>query len=238
MIDAKRFAIVYNAFWQSATPTCDLFIRRANLDGYERWDAPVDGPRKGARQPLSAEYAFSVFVIAHEIRSGTIAKLSKKDIHARAWQETKDRLRPYAVQGLDLDTDFSDEERADSEDLTRRLVTFFFGRDLTLTTRPRFPGCGYIDMSEGDVLCGSTLFEVKTVDRKFRGMDLRQLLTYAALNKSAKMVEISHIGLFNPRRGISVEFELEELCLGISGKTAEVLLSEIIETVSSGEMSR
>ena len=70
-----------------------------------------------------------------------------------------------------------------------------------------------------------------------RSIDLRQLLTYAALNKSSGGFELNRIGLFNPRRGIFAEFSLDEVCLGVSGTTAEILLSEIIVTISSGDMS-
>ena len=238
VIDAKRFATVYNAFWHSAAPTCDLFVRRANLDGYDRVDAPLKGPPENARRPLSAEYAFSRFGIEHEIRNGVIGPLSEEEMHTHAWQKTIERLRPYALQGLDIDSPFSDEEKTDSLTVAKRLMQFFSEQHPTLIIRPRFVGCGYIDMSEGDVLVGSTLFEVKTVDRTIRSSDLRQLLTYAALNKSASTFVLDRVGLFNPRRGISAEFDLEDVCLGISGKTAEGLLSEIIGTVSSGEMSR
>ena len=238
MIDAKRFATVYNAFWQSATPTLDLFVRRANLCEYRRLYPPLDAEQLCSRQPLLAEYAFSVFAITYELRIGNIVELSDENIHTRAWREAKARLLPYAAQGLDLDTAFSKKESIGSRGLTKRLTEFFCDRDQTLAIRPCFFGCGYIDMSEGDVLFGSTLYEVKSVDRMIRGTDLRQLLTYAALNKSAESFELNSIGWFNPRRGIHAEFDLEEICLGISGKTTDVLLSEIIETISSGGISR
>ena len=238
MIDAKRFATAYNAFWQYAAPTCDLFVRRANLDGYERWDAPLMGAAKSTRQALSAEYAFSQFIIEHEIAAGIIPPIHTDDKHARAWREATVRLTPYADQGLDIVTTFSDDEKNESKELSRRLLRFFINRQVPLRTRPLFPGCGYIGMSEGDLLSGSTLFEAKSVDRMIRGIDLRQLLTYAALNKSGRIFELDKIGIINPRRGISVEFELDEVCIGISGKPADALLYEIIETVSSGAMSR
>ena len=238
MIDARRFATVYNAFWQSTTPTCELFVRRVNLDGYERLDPPLDGPREGGRQALAAEYAFARLAIQHQQQADAVQNPLGEEVHALAWQAATDQLSPYAVQGLDIETPFREEERIDALKITDRLMKFFSRRRLPLTIRPCFRGCGYIDTSQGDVMFGSTLFEVKTVDRMIRGIDIRQLLTYAALNKNAKCYNLSHIGLYNPRRGIAAEFELEDVCLGISGKSSEALLSEIIETASSGEMSR
>ena len=238
MIDARRFATAYNSFWQYAAPTLDLFVRRANLDGYRRWDAPLEKAAAGDRQALVAEFAFSEFLVERGIENGIIADMPDHEKYARVWSEAKGALRPYAAQGLDVETELTEDERGYGRRLTQRLSRFFANRPDILTMRPCFPGCGYIDMSVGDLMAGSTLFEVKSVDRMMRGIDLRQLLTYAALNSSAKKFDLAKIGIVNPRRGISAEFDLEEICLGISGKHADTLLTEIIETVSSGEMSR
>ena len=238
MIDAKKFATAYNAFWQYSTPTCDLFVRRVNLGGYDRWAPPLDAAEDSVRKALSSEYAFSLFSIRQEMKAGAYSKLSNREAHSRALTQAVKRLRRYVPQGLDLHQPLDKSEKVDAQELARRLGRFFSTRRRTVLTRPVFPGCGYIDVSEGDVLFGSTLFEVKSVDRMIRGVDLRQLLTYSALNFSGKNFVVNSIGWFNPRRGISAEFELEEICFGISGKRAAVLLSEIVETISSGEISR
>ena len=83
-----------------------------------------------------------------------------------------------------------------------------------------------------------TLFEVKTVDRSFRGVDLRQLLTYAALNFASREREISTLGLVNPRRGVFFEMPVGDLCLDIAGRSSESLFAMIIQVLSSGELSR
>ena len=238
VIDAKRFATVYNAFWQAASPTCDLFVRRINMDGYERFDAPLKAPSRSNRQALVAEYAFTRFVLQHRLPTEAAQPPSEDKVHNLAWQQVRERLAPYTTQGLDVNTPFRKSEKQDAWRITQRLKKFFSSRRQPLNTRPSFPGCGYIDTSEADVLYGLTLFEVKTVDRMIRGTDLRQLLTYAALNKIGKCYKLSHVGVFNPRRGIYAELGLEDVCYGISGKSSEVLLTEIIEAASSGEMSR
>ena len=94
-----------------------------------------------------------------------------------------------------------------------------------------------ISSCEGDVFFESTLFEVKAGQRTFRAVDLKQLLTYAALNNSAQMPPIVSLGLFNPRMGISFCSEIDSICLEISGCTAAELLPEIIRVVSSGDLS-
>ena len=238
MMDAKQFANLYSAFWQTFTPSCELFVRDLNLFGYKRWEAPLENPTRDVRSSLCAEYAFSRFSIEHRLRKSGVGADSGRDIHRLAWEEATGRLAFYALQGLDLETPFSKNEQKDAVRLSGRLKRFFTKDWCTMTMRPRFPGCGYVDMSEGDVLDGPTLYEVKAVNRMFRSIDLRQLLTYAALNWSANNFEIDRIGVFNPRRGIFFEYALDEVCIGVSGNPPEILLPEIIETISSGEISR
>jgi len=81
-------------------------------------------------------------------------------------------------------------------------------------------------------------FEVKTVDRSFRSADLRQLLTYTALNSVSKEDDINVVGLVNPRRGLSFEMPVSEICMDISGRSAENLFSMVVQVFSSGEISR
>jgi len=101
-----------------------------------------------------------------------------------------------------------------------------------------YPGCGYIDESEGDVICGKTIYEVKTVDRRLRSVDIRQVITYAALNFISKKYEVENVGIFNPRRALFFEASLESVCSEISGRPAQELLADIVEAISSGAISR
>jgi hypothetical protein len=101
-----------------------------------------------------------------------------------------------------------------------------------------FSGCGFVDASEGDVIFGETIYEIKTVDRRFRGSDIRQAITYAALNFSGGQFDIRHIGLFNPRWGQFCDIGLDYVCAEISGRPAQELLAIVIQAISSGEISR
>jgi hypothetical protein len=209
-----------------------------NLDGYERWENPIDTRLDHSRRAVIAEFSFSRFVIAQNIQDGKIERLSNDDISNQAWKDSIKRLKPFEIEGLDLQSPLEVEELNEAIALSDRLYKFFNRQGGLIITRPQFPGCGFVDLSEGDVLVGSTLFEVKAVDRKFRSNDFRQLLTYAALNHSYRKYEIQTLGIFNPRRGIYGLFNLDELCVGVSGKHSAILLSDIIETISSGGISR
>jgi hypothetical protein len=238
MIDASTFAISFNAFWHAHTPTCEHFVRRLNLHGLDRVYPPMFQFAKTARRAVIAEYAFSLFVErrSDSVLAGEYASGSRRE---RAWSETVRRLEPYANQGLDIQNHLNEEEDREVAELANRLEQFF-NRSQQVVVRPIFPGCGYLDASEGDVIFGSTLYEVKTVERPVRSSDIRQTITYAALNAAfaPSRYEIRSVGLFNPRRGQSFDIEVEHICSEISGRPAQELFALIVQAISSGEISR
>lgn len=237
MIDAVNFSSSYNAFWNECTPTCEHFIRRLNLDGLERFEPPM---KKSAtsRRAFIAEFAFSLFIERKKDDAVGGKKRSARAIGLAARLETKSRLAPYAAQGLDLGREFDDEERREVNEIAKSLREFFHSSEKKLILRPVFSGCGYIDASEGDVIFGKTIFEIKTVERPFRSNDIRQAITYAALNYAAKKFDVENIGLFNPRSGQFFDVPFDLVSWEISGKSSQELFSIIIQTVSNSGISR
>ena len=58
MIDATTFAHSYHALWELYAPACELFVRRLNLDGYERFDVPLhSGVSRGAAPCLLSTHS-------------------------------------------------------------------------------------------------------------------------------------------------------------------------------------
>jgi hypothetical protein len=190
---------------------------------------------KAGRKALIAELGFSLMV--ERLRPQETPTDPAK-INEIAWNETRRRLKPFLGQGVDLDAPLQQSENIEVAAIEKRLMGFFNGNNFPIVARPLFKGCGFVDASEGDILTKSTLFEVKTVDRSFRSADLRQLLTYSALNSASREADISAVGLVNPRRGVSCEMQVGELCLDISGRSAENLFAMIVQVFSSGEISR
>ncbi len=238
MIDASTFANSYNAFWNAQTPTCEHFVHRLNLDGYERFRPPMAESGTAKRRALIAEYAFSLFVERVADVTAGANKRTEDAIWRAAWRAAEIRLRPYSAQGIDLDNNLSDEESHEVQQILTRLNHFFARIKRSVTLRPVFSGCGIVDASEGDVIFGGTIYEIKTVDRPFRSSDIRQAITYAALNFASKQFPIDSIGLFNPRRGTFCDVNLEEMCLEISGRPSEDFLAIVVQAISSGEISR
>ena len=231
MIDASSFAAQHNAFWADQTPTCEHFVRRLNLEFAKRWTRPLEKPEDRFRVAFVAELAFSRFC-------AKVARIPDHRIMEHALRDARKRLRPLIDNPASLEEQVSQIEETQALNLEGNLWSFFSCRKTQIVTRPLFHGCGYIDASEGDILSGSCLFEIKSVERSFRSIDIRQLITYCALNHSSGQFEFENIGVFNPRRGLYFELEIDGVSREISGQPKLELFESIIHTISSGEISR
>lgn len=231
MIDASRFAAHYNAFWTQRTPTSEHFVRRLNLELAQRWEPPLSKPDLEIRAAFIAEVAFARFSLS-------IQGLEREILEHKALSEARRRLLPLTNDPGSLNAPLTETEEQQAKSLGVRLAGFFRFRELPLALRPVFPGCGIIDASEGDVVSGTTLFEIKAVERPFRGFDLRQLLTYCALNHASQRYSLAKLGIYNPRRGLYVEMNIDQVCREMAGITAQEFFEDIVHAVSSGEVSR
>lgn len=231
MIDASSFAAHHNAFWADQTPTSEHFVRRLNLEYADRWAVPLDKPGEQIRAAFVAEVAFSRFC-------AKVSGTPEHEIMEPALKEARKHLRPLLADPATLEEQLSGTEEKQMLGLETNLQSFFGSRRTDTVTRPLFCGCGYIDTSEGDILSGPCLFEVKAVDRPFRSVDIRQLVTYCALNHLSDQFELESIGVFNPRRGIYFETPIDAVSREISGQSSQQLFDSIIHAISSGEISR
>jgi len=187
-------------------------------------------PEEKIRPALVAEYAFAKFCAL--VNGST--NMSEKE----ALEEAISRLRPLVDDPSSLNCPLNSTENEETAKILNRLNEYFVFRHETILYRPIFDGCGYVDRSEGDVLTCHTLFEIKTVDRPFRSIDIRQLVTYGALNYMSQKYKIKNFGIFNPRRGVYFEMPVDTIIFEISGQSSQDLFNDIIQVVSSGDISR
>lgn len=164
------------------------------------------------------------------------AQNGKKQMSS-AYRDTVARMAAFS-EGRGLHRRLTNAEDYELFEIYDRVQSFFKYRLEGVTVRPTFKGCGFIDESEGDIIHNNTLFEVKTVDRNFRSSDIRQLVTYSALEFIAGNSRFNKIGLINPRRGVYCLYDLAFVCSEISGLPGTGLLDLIGNTVSSGQSSR
>lgn len=238
MIDASAFASKHNAFWTLYAPTSEHFVRRLNLEFCERFCVPMVKQDIEVRRALVAELGFSLFVEQERLKLLEPRRAMTEENFNLAWADTQRVLRPLMSAPYDIGSGLTETEKIEVTDIQMRLEHFFQSRKRTIKSRPQFLGCGYVDMSEGDIISDKTLFEIKTVDRTFRSIDIRQLISYCALNHVSGQYDIKNLGLFNPRRGTFVEYEIDDVTLEISGRSSQDLFDIIVEAISSGDISR
>lgn len=235
MIGATRFSGAYGSFWRDVTPTMDLFVRKINLDLYNRVEPPADYQVEPKRSALVAEAAFALFDL--QSRHEGDRALFFQRFTEQATDEARRRLALLSAENIG--DDLNPDELNATQELFRRLSSFFIdiqGRELVL--KPYFPGCGFVDQSEGDIIYGDTLFEIKSVDRNFRSVDIKQLITYAALNHKSRSYHFREIGIFNPRMGTEFRMGLDDVCMEVAGISSIELLEIIAYSIASGEVSR
>jgi hypothetical protein len=212
-----------------------------NLGQYERDFPEMITSTAPERRGFINEVAFATF--CDDVRKGMrwpFVTATVDQIHAASESVRTQWAHRNTGREARLEGDATDDEIEDIREQHSRMMRIFASDDSTseIVAEPVFPGCGIIDTCIGDLLASNTLFEVKAGDRRFRSIDVRQLVTYATLNHISKRFEIRRVGLFNPRIGIRMEIGLDELCLEISGKNSVDLLTEITMAISSGDTSR
>jgi hypothetical protein len=212
----------------------EVFVRKINLQLYEREFPLMASNVHPSRRGFINEIAFQFLV-----ETG-VTPFITREAEDRAISTARELIRSIEESRPSDTSPPNSEEMLDAKEQLRRLRIFFQiqSKGAALELSPTFAGCGFIDTCNGDIFFGNTLFEVKAGDRNFRSIDLRQILTYAALNYAQSKRAINYVGLFNPRMGISFSIGIDELCLEVSGHPASHTLSEIIRVISSGEISR
>lgn len=122
----------------------------------------------------------------------------------------------------------SEEGRTASEALSQ-LITSDIERFYSLSDvewKPSVPGFGALSPSEADAISGSTLIEIKNVDRFFHAPDLRQILLYcSALNAIGRSVD--SFFLVNSRKSVYIRAKLQHACRRMSGRSWLDVRSEI-----------
>ena len=233
MISEKQFSEQFSGFWNQCLPfLTPQVIAQMNISGTPMPDSrgfvakPLDATEDSANNDLVADTGFGIFTAAmqagksvHSILNSALLKRVTESAFERIKRlrssEGKAEMKP--LRGND-----------DSIEIAVRLEDFFENEGVgELVIQPRFKGCGILDSCYGDLFMGSTLYEVKCVERNLRSIDIRQVLTYCALNYQSRQFEIDHVCIVNPRRGISFRFGIESLTQKASVKNSAELFHQI-----------
>lgn len=241
MINEKRFAETYNSFWNTILPLSANAIRSLKtishnisneLDKYEYL------PR---RRAIINHFAFNLY--KYSIKNN-IFVLSIKDspkLVERLVNLTQNQLKSFISKDLPDLKYLRDVEILEAFEMANYMETFFKNhykwQSRKIVANPKFPGCGFIKNCYGDILINKDLYEIKATKKFFETKDIRQLLTYCALNFNSKKYIIENVGVYNPKMGSYFKININDLCLLFSGNNSIFVFSNIIDFVSSFDMS-
>lgn len=226
MISETRFAKGYSSFWRSAAPTMELYVRKCNLDGYERNFEPIQSVVHPDRRAIVNQIAFEIFSI---IISRHVPR-SEIDV---ATYKSNNIVKATKILDVDL-ADLTKSEIKEASLLAKRMwLHFAYPKLLQVKTKPRFKGCGIIISCLGDALVNNdTIVEFKDGDRPFRSYEFRQLSVYSALYYHEHHRLPKAIGVLNSRRGTYIQVEFDKFVNEISGRSSLDYVHEIIQMVT------
>jgi hypothetical protein len=224
-----RFANSYSNFWNALLPMGEAFIRAQNAK-MDVFRSRVPNLTPADQRGIVNEAGFLLF--KRGFSSGLIGSAFDENAvtealtKALARNERLPRSFPGTLESI------STLGRFEATAIALNLRNHFAQEAGSISINPSLPGCGWVNDAEADVLCGTTLYEVKAGDRHFRLSDLRQLLVYCALNFSSKTYEIREVALFNPRSGAVIKVDLDMLCQRIAGTSSIGILGDIVSFIS------
>ncbi|WP_428384352.1 hypothetical protein [Nevskia ramosa] len=246
MISERTFAKSFASFWQELVPLLtprfvSLFNEAYKKDLVDDVGAPLRPVpiEPGTRADIVAEFAFWGARLLHESGRDPDDLLDDPAMVHEASRKAIEVVQHYEGSKPKVLQPLSATELREGLALAKNYKSLYraCGSFKSIDFGPRFQGCGFLNAAEGDLSVDGTLVEVKTTTRKIAGSDLRQLITYLALDAGADRHRWSHVSIFNPRRGTFHHADVNALLLRISGGKPRVdVLSELVEFVQATEL--
>ena len=225
MIDPRKLARLWPSLWGEILPfLTPHFMRVFNEsrvhsieDATGNEICPIEIDDDVDHMDLVAELAIHAAQIAHERSLQAQEVFSNADLVSCAWEKSQANVNRYEGRPPNLAIIPSDREMQVASELSQTIVTFLHTFDEQIEFSPKIPGSGIVNACEADLSVGHTLIEIKTVNRNFGSVDIRQLFVYLALQAISSNPRWSSAGLFNPRRATWCCFDVEPFVALISG---------------------
>lgn len=241
MISERAFAKSFSSFWQELVPLLTprfvgLFNEAYRVGLVDEIGAPLETVpvESGIRADVVAEFAFWGARMLHEIGREADSLLSDPEVVQEASRMALEVVQKYEGEKPDVIGPLTPNELRQGQEIARNYASLYRAcRPMArIEFCPPFQGCGFLNAAVGDIGIDGTLVEVKTTTRRVTGNDLRQLITYLALDAGSGCQRWSYVAIFNPRRGTFHRAEVDALLLRLSGGKPRVdVLGELVEFV-------
>lgn len=218
MINERDIAEKFSVLWRRNFPLLSPnFIRMFNETQVETVNSNQVNCSEEVRYDLIAEAAFLLSETLVNNRISLSEFLSQKNSFLDLAVQTK---KTIGNKGgfLNNDVIFTKYEVQEIQMLSRNTIDFIQnsnGEDICF--RPKLIGYNIISDLEGDLSIDDTLYEIKTVTRKFKSSDLKQLFIYLALRQVSGKKMWKYGGLYNPRKGTLGKFNVKKMIYDLTG---------------------
>lgn len=239
MISAERYASDLGSYWRTLLPMLDGFVRSVNGAAVTYARVPVlhVSPK---RSSLVSELAFKMFREGINSERRLDLLFGDKELVGAQALEARKRIAQLDGKAIAEVPALDATEVVAAAELASSTQRYFLNKHEAdhILVGVAVPGCGLVDAAEADVLAGRALYELKAVQRSFRGADFRQVLVYAALNYAGRTHEISDMGVLNPRLGAVYRLSIDSFARLTAGISGNELLAEVVEAMSRPGTSR
>lgn len=235
MISEIEFIREHTSFWRTLSPLSENFVKYINVAVLDRYEPEIDCCLGTSRRALINEVGFELFCLCstekcslNDITDEQVSAVSKESSHFISQLRNK---------SPNFESNLGEDEIFEAKEISERLIKFF-GTKCNLVVKPNFQGCGQLNACIGDVIADNTLYEIKSGDRNFKSIDLRQLVLYLTLNKISGEYNIDSLSLYNPRKGFHFQTSLNDFAMQFSGLTSEELCHRIEYELTSCDLAR
>lgn len=233
MISERTIAEKFASVWKLSFPFLNSnFMRVFNEGQVGKFGYSTIDVGNNIRYDLISECAFNVVVESYNKFKIEDLVLNDKEL---------DRIIKYTAKSIWLsgnyeisDLTLNEAEVEQIISLSNNLLKFIDSHPtINVNFRPCLKGFGFISDLEGDISIDNTLYEIKTVKRKFRTSDLKQLIVYLALQQVDDSKESwVYAGLYNPRTGAYCKFNVTSFVSSITGgKTPNEAFSDFLNSL-------
>ena len=232
---ARGFESVWKSLFPMLTPT---FMRTFNEDFLKSIASSCTNNFSTLQFKTESPEVVSEFGI--QLAKNLVqSEISFEDIRVdraamtQAWNQAQSLVSRYeGMPEIEFETQLSENYIDQGIYLAKNLIACTESIDGMIEFYPCIPGANAISRCEADLSIGETLVEIKTVSRKFRSRDLKQLLVYLALDwiRGAKWKKGC---LLNPKEANWADFEVDTLVRLLSGRSASDTFRDFIDAIGS-----
>jgi len=243
MISERTFARSFSGFWTELLPLLTPNFVHLVSNGFKNALIDADGepivpvPKDPEIRDTAviAEFAFFISQLSIQRNLSVYELIREKKYSEKAEHYALEVVKKYEGGRVPLSAPLLPKELEEGLALAVNYERFFNarGKNQIIEFGPSIPGAGFLAECKADISVGTTLFEVKTVDRNLAGKDIRQLVVYLALQGVTGNRRWVSGGVFNPRRAIYHEFNIDYIINQMSGGKASLeVFQELIDFVS------